>query len=53
MFLADLVRHIGNAWAEERGVPASDTVAAVMAALGSELEQPTTGVVGEFHPGHA
>lgn len=52
-FLADLVRHIGNAWAEGRGVPASDTAAAVMAALCSELEQPTSGVVGAFHPGHA
>lgn len=53
VFLADLVRHIGNAWAEQRGMPAADTVAAVVASLQSELDDPTSDHVGEFHPGHA
>lgn len=53
ILLADLVRHIGNAWAEERGVPADETVAAVVASLNSELDLPTSAVVGEFHVGHS
>lgn len=53
ILLADLVRHIGHAWAEERGVPANETVAAVVASLSSELDRPTSPAVGEFHVGHS
>ncbi|WP_102766252.1 DUF5076 domain-containing protein [Kinneretia aquatilis] len=53
IYLADLVRHIGNARAERRGVPAAETVAAVVAALSNELDLPTSKVVGEFHVGHS
>lgn len=53
ILLADLVRHIGNAVAEERGTSANETVAAVVAAIHSELDLPTSGTVGEFHVGHA
>lgn len=53
VFLADLVRHIGNAWAEERGTPATQTIKAVMASLNSELDLPTSNVGGEFHVGHS
>lgn len=53
ILLADLVRHIGNAVAEELGTPAHETVAAVVASMHAELDSPTSGTVGEFHVGHA
>lgn len=53
ILLADLVRHIGNAVAEDRGTPAHETVAAVVASLNAELDLPTSAAVGEFHVGHA
>lgn len=53
ILLADLVRHIGNAIAEERGSPANETAAAVVASMHAELDLPTSGTVGEFHVGHA
>jgi hypothetical protein len=53
ILLADLVRHIGNAVAEERGTQANETVTAVFAAIHSELDRPTSNAVGEFHVGHA
>ena len=53
VFLADLVRHIGNAWATEHGTPVVETIEAVMASLNSELDIPTSNVVGEIHVGHS
>lgn len=53
ILLADLVRHIGNAIAEERGTPADETVGAVIASMHSELDLPTSDGFGEFHVGHA
>ncbi len=53
ILLADLVRHIGNAWQDERGVRAEATVAAILQVLEAELESPTSAVQGSFHPGHA
>lgn len=53
ILLADLVRHIGNAVAEERGTQANETVTAVFAAIQSELDMPTSNAVGEFHVGHS
>ncbi len=53
VFLADLVRHIGNAWADDRGKPAAETVAAVLKSLNAELDEPTSKVTGEFHPGRS
>ncbi|MFH7041750.1 DUF5076 domain-containing protein [Paucibacter sp. JuS9] len=53
ILLADLVRHIGNAVAEERGTPAVETMAAVVASLNSDLDLPTSSCVGEFHVGHS
>jgi hypothetical protein len=53
ILLADVIRHIGNAWAEERGVPSQETVAAVLGALNAELDEPTSKVAGGFHPGHS
>ena len=49
ILLADLVRHIGNALAEDRGTPAHETIAAVVSSLQSELDVPTSAAVGEFH----
>jgi len=53
ILLADVIRHLGNAWTEERGVPPQETVAAVLQALTTELEEPTSKATGGFHPGHA
>ncbi len=53
VLLADIVRHLGNAWSEERGVPAHETIAAVLQALNGELEDPTSKARGSFHPGHS
>lgn len=53
ILLADLVRNIGNAVTENRGTPASETVAAVIASMHAELDLPSSGAVGEFHVGHA
>jgi Domain of unknown function (DUF5076) len=53
ILLADLVRHIGNAWQDERGIRAEATVAAILQVLEAELESPTSEVPGGFHPGHA
>jgi Domain of unknown function (DUF5076) len=52
ILLADLVRHIGNAWQDERGVRAEVTVAAIVQILEAELESPSSPVTGGFHPGH-
>ena len=53
ILLADLVRHIGNAVAENHGTPASETMADVVASMHAELDSPTSSAVGEFHVGHA
>jgi len=53
IFLADVIRHVGKAWAEERGVPAEETIAAVLQALNAELDEPTSKAEGSFHPGHS
>ncbi len=53
IFLADVVRHIANAWADERGVAPDDSVAAILHSLNAELDAPTSKVSGEFHPGHS
>ena len=53
ILIADLVRHIGNAWQEEQGVPAEATVASIRQALEAELDYPTSRVTGSFHPGHS
>lgn len=53
VLLADLVRHIGNAWAEKGGAPVAQTIEAVMASLNSELDVPTSNAAGEFHVGHS
>ena len=47
ILLADLVRHIGNALAEDRGTPAHETIAAVVSSLQSELDVPTSAAVGD------
>ncbi|MBQ0930618.1 DUF5076 domain-containing protein [Ideonella alba] len=53
IFLADVVRHIANAWSEERGVDAADSVASILQSLNDELDTPTSDVSGGFHPGHS
>ncbi len=53
IFLADVVRHMASAWAEERGVPASETTALVLQSLNAELDSPTSRATGAFHPGHS
>jgi len=53
ILLADLVRHIGDAIQEEQGAAASETIEAVLAALLSELEDPTSAAQGGFVPGHS
>jgi uncharacterized protein DUF5076 len=53
VLLADVVRHVGNAIQEERGLPAEETTQAIVAALLSELESPTSNATGNFSPGHS
>lgn len=53
ILLADLVRHIGNAIQEEQGAAAPETVEAVIAALLSELENPTSSAEGAFVSDHS
>lgn len=53
IFLADVVRHVGNAWMEERGVPREETIAKLVQSLNAELESPTSKAKGSFHPGHS
>ena len=52
-FLADVIRHIANAWAEERGVEVSESVASIVQSINDELDEPTSKVTGAFHPGHS
>lgn len=53
ILLADVIRHIGNALEQERGVGAESTIADVVESLLNELEEPTSEVGGDFHPGHS
>ena len=53
ILLADVVRHIANALAEERGMEISDSTAGILESLNAELDAPTSKAVGAFHPGHA
>ena len=53
VLLADVVRHLGNAIQEERGSSADATAEAIVAALLSELESPTSKATGKFSPGHS
>ena len=53
VLLADVVRHLANAIQAERGVAAATTVDGIIDALLEELNEPTSGVSGEFHPGHS
>lgn len=53
VLLADVARHIGNALAQEKGLPASETVQAIRDAMQDELDQPTSAATGQFHPGHS
>jgi hypothetical protein len=52
ILMADTVRHIANALEETTGVPASDTVAEIWAAIDLELGNPTSSVKGSFSHGH-
>ncbi|MBV1775656.1 DUF5076 domain-containing protein [Burkholderiaceae bacterium DAT-1] len=52
ILLADLVRHIGNAVAEDSCIPPEETMKAVVTAMNAELDLPTSETVGEFHVGH-
>lgn len=51
--LADIARHIGNALAEQRGLPAQETVQAIRIAMQAELDAPTSPATGEFAIGHS
>lgn len=53
IMLADVVRHIGNALAQERGLLVEDTVQSILSAMQTELDEPTSPATGEFHPGHS
>jgi hypothetical protein len=51
--LADVVRHIANAMQSEHGATAEQTIQAVISALLTELDAPTSKVHGGFSPGHS
>jgi hypothetical protein len=53
IFLADVVRHIGNAMQEQQGVEAGVATQAIVEALDAELDKPTSPAIGGFHPGHS
>jgi hypothetical protein len=53
VLLADIVRHLGTALESEHGVDAGDIAADIVEALNEELDNPTSEVNGEFHPGHS
>lgn len=53
LLLADVVRHVANALAEERGLTQEHTVAAILKAIDKELDAPTSQARGAFHPGHS
>jgi hypothetical protein len=48
MMLADVVRHIADAMSKDSGVASHTTVAAILAALEHELDEPTSDVEGDF-----
>jgi len=50
--LADLVRHLANAIQEQHGIDIETTIDKIIEALHEELDDPTSKVKGEFHPGH-
>lgn len=53
ILLADVVRHVANAIQEEQGVETSTSIQQVVQALLQELDEPTSGAKGGFHPGHS
>ena len=53
VLMADVVRHIANAWAEERGTEVSESIASILQSINAELDDPTSKLSGAFHPGHA
>lgn len=53
ILLADVTRPIGNALAQEQGLPPAETVQTILNAMQEELDEPTSNATGQFHPGHA
>ena len=47
--LADMVKHLANAFHDEHNTNRSNTIAAVLEALHEELNTPTSDAEGEFH----
>ena len=52
IFLADTIRHIADALQEQYGKPAPDSIAAILDALHTELDDPSSPVTGDFAHGH-
>ena len=53
ILVADVIRHIANAWEQERGAPTNETIATIVQSLNAELESPTSKATGTFSPGHS
>lgn len=53
VLLADVVRHIANAKAEQDGTASEQTIEAIFGSLAAELDAPTSKAVGGFSHGHS
>jgi hypothetical protein len=53
ILLADVVRHIANAKAEQDGTTSEQTIEAIFTSLAAELEAPTSKAVGSFSHGRS
>ncbi|WP_081618497.1 DUF5076 domain-containing protein [Methyloversatilis universalis] len=51
--LADVIRHLSNAMAEELGAAPTATTRTIVDGLLEELNEPTSNVSGGFHAGHS
>jgi len=49
LFLADLARHVGDAYEQAQGIPAAGTVARVLELFRKEMTHPTDQTRGHLH----
>ena len=52
MLLADVIRHLANAIEAEHGQSRDVIAAEIIQSLHKEMDDPTSGAKGGFHPGH-
>lgn len=53
ILLADVIRHVANAIQSEHGTEAASSVERIVESLLAEIDNRSSEVKGDFHPGHS